>query len=117
MRILVHNNIILGEVVQIFNTTSKIKLYSSPGTTIGVTIGANNIATNADGVGDGNFVVKLPRGVDIKKGDQVIVQKPTPFLLGLVGHVDNDPRNPLQTVYIASPINLYELTWVEILSH
>ncbi|MCE9628808.1 MAG: hypothetical protein K8Q91_02310 [Candidatus Vogelbacteria bacterium] len=114
-KVVVQENLLLGEVVQIFSNTTKIKFYSSPRTDMNVVIGPNSVPAVVSGAGNGNFTTKLPRGLKIEKGDQVIVQNPESYLIGLVGGVDNDPRNPLQTIYIASPINIYELSWIEII--
>ena len=113
-KVFVQREIILGEVVQIFNDTSKIKLYSSPGTKIGVTIGSNNIPANAIGAGGGNFLVSLPRTVKINPGDKVFTIGEKINLLGAVGAVDSDTRNPMQTIHVTSPVNIYELAFVEI---
>ncbi len=113
-KVFVEREIILGEVVQIFDHTSKIKLYSSPGTKIGITIGLHNIPANADGSGGGNFTALLPRTVTVTAGDQVFTLGPEPHLLGIVGAVEADSRNPMQIIHIASPINIYELSLVEI---
>jgi cell shape-determining protein MreC len=115
-KVLVGNSVLLGEVVQIMDEVSKIKMYSSPGITLGVLIGPNKVPVNAVGVGGGNFTAELPRGTQINKGDKVIYQALDTYLLGVVGSVDNDPRKTLQTVYISSPVNIYELSWVEIVA-
>ena len=114
-KVLVQGSLLLGEVVQIFSNTTKVKFYSSPQTVMNATIGPDSIPASISGAGGGNFTTKLPRGLKITKGDQVVVQNPKSYLIGLVGGIDNDPRNPLQTVYISSPINIYELPWIEII--
>jgi cell shape-determining protein MreC len=113
-KVFIERDILLGEVVQIFNHTSKIKLYSSPGTKRPVTIGSNNIPATLDGAGGGNFTAVLPRTVKISVGDPVLTLGPESYLLGMVGAVDNDTRNPMQTIHIAAPLNVYELSLVEI---
>lgn len=115
-KVLVSNSVLLGEVVQIAGQVSKIKMYSSPETKLGVIIGPNKVPADVVGVGGGNFTTELPRGTVIKKGDRVIYQALDTYLLGVVGSVDSDPRHTLQTVYISSPVNIYELSWVEIIA-
>ena len=114
-KVVVQGDLLLGEVVQIFSHTTKVKFYSSPQTTLNAVIGPTSIPASINGAGGGNFTTKLPRGLKINKGDQVIIQNPKSYLIGLVGGVDNDPRNPLQTVYISLPVNIYELAWIEII--
>ena len=91
-------------------------MYSSPETKIQVVIGPDKILATAIGTGAGNFLVELPRGVKVGKGDKVVHQALDTYLLGTVGSVDNDPRQTLQKIYIASPVNIYELSWVEIVA-
>jgi len=115
-KVLVDNSILIGEIVQIGKNMSKIKMYSSPKTKLGVVIGVEKVPANAVGVGGGNFTVELPRGVEIHEGDKVVYQDLQEYILGAVGNVDNDPRHTLQTIYISSPINIYELPWIQIVT-
>ena len=67
-RVLVSGDIFIGTVDEVHGNTSIVKLFSSPGVFTPVFIGHENISVNAAGVGGGNFIAKLPRGVDVEKG-------------------------------------------------
>lgn len=104
--------VVLGEVDQIYSSSARAVLFSTPGKKISVEVGEEHVQAVAEGQGSGNFKIILPRGVEIKVGDKVVAPAISTDLLGVVGLVDSKPENPFQTIYFKSPLNLYELVWV-----
>ena len=114
-KVFVLGNILIGEVEEVNNRTSKIKLFSSPKEKLEVMIGFGNIITVATGKGAGNFEMEVPRDVDVEVGDPVVsvgINSPT---LGSVEEIISDPINPFKKVLFKSPVNLFEIKWVQIL--
>ena len=110
-------NILLGEVVQVFSTTAKVKLYSSAGRKTAVKIGPTNISGLATGLSGGNFLVNLPINVLVKHND--LVRKTVgdrEYILGLVGLVEKTEQVPVQKVYFKPLINIYEIRFVSIIA-
>lgn len=108
------HDVLLGQVVAVNDKISKVQLFSSAGVELPVVIGPEKVPATAVGRGGGNFAAYLPRGVTVALGDLVTVPAFGGRLLATVGSVDNDPEEPLQTIYLKSPVNLFTLTWVEI---
>lgn len=114
-KILADANVALGEIVEVYANTSKAKIYSFPKDVINVTLGFNKILTQAEGRGSGNFEIKLPQGIAVAVGDLISLPEPDLAVLGVVKEIVADPEDPFQTILFKSPINIFELRWVQIL--
>ncbi|MFA6227141.1 MAG: rod shape-determining protein MreC [Candidatus Paceibacterota bacterium] len=108
-------NIFIGRVSEVYANSSKVILYSSPDEKVLVLVGSNNVLKEAVGIGGGNFKIELPREIDIKEGDDVVIPSISPNIFGIVEKVEYKEADSFQTVLFKSPINVLELKWVEIL--
>lgn len=113
-KVMVEDNVILGTVVTENAKIAKVELFSSPGEKIPILIGANNLPSVASGLGGGNFLVTLPRDVDVKEGELVKTSIIGQYTLGTIGKIEKAPSDPFQKIYVKLPVNLYELKWVMI---
>ena len=66
-------NVVLGEVAEVYETSSKVRLYSSSGEQVTVFIGGEAIMAEAKGIGGGNFEIELPQNVDVFIGDSIYI--------------------------------------------
>ena len=107
-------SILLGEVAEIFGQTAKVKMYSTFGSQIAVSVGSRHIPGIAVGQGSGNFSLSLPRGTEVAVGDTVVASTYHDFLLGSIGAVQTVYSNPYLKVLFRLPVNIYELKWVEV---
>ncbi|MDD2934972.1 MAG: rod shape-determining protein MreC [Candidatus Pacebacteria bacterium] len=114
-KIFVQGNILIGEIAEVSKNISKVKFYSSFKEQVSVMVGLYNIEATAVGRGAGNFEIKLPRDIDIKVDDPVFIAGTEARVLGNVAEIIFDPKDPFQLVLIKSPVNLFELKWVQIL--
>lgn len=114
-KVIVDNDIIIGKIESVYSKTAKVQLYSFPNETLNVAIGFNKVIGIAEGKGGGNFEIKFPREVLIKKGDVVVLPEMDLFILGVVGSILTTPEDSLQTILFRIPINIFELRWVQIL--
>ena len=114
-RVRVQGETVLGEVVEVYRSTSKVSLFSTPGRSVDVLIGPEGIAATAEGQGEGNFKVTLPRGVEIEEGNEVVLPNISPKVFGVVGKITGSDADPFQTILFKNPVNLQELNWVEVL--
>jgi rod shape-determining protein MreC len=111
------DSIIIGLIDEVYDNTAKVKLLSAPGNKYEVEIGEESIPGHAEGLGNGNFEIKLPRGVDVSKGDEIVSPNLSIKLLGIVEHIDLRPENSLQTILFKTPVNINQIKWVEIISN
>jgi hypothetical protein len=109
----------VGEVIEVYKTSSKIKLYSSPGETRTVLVGNQEIPGTAVGRGMGNFEVKIPRESSITPQEYVFLPPSLPgeskLILGIVGVVEEDAEEPFDRILFRTPFNVTEMRFVEIL--
>ena len=109
-----HNNgsISIGEIEEVYDKSSKVKMYSSPGEKFTVLVGDNSVQSEAEGLGGGNFSLKLPRGLEVKEGDAAVVPSITTSVFGFVQKIELNPTDSFQNIFFKSPVNLSELRWV-----
>lgn len=114
-KIIISDNVLLGELVEISETVSKAKLYSTPNRKTKVIIGPANIDGIAEGRGGGNYLVTLPVGLEFKLGDVVrTIINDNEYIVGVVEKIEKTPEIPFQKLYIKQPVNLYNLSFVAI---
>ena len=107
----------LGTVISVSDYTSNIQLLSSPSNKTDVYIGNSALPAVLSGKGGGNFEVSLPQGSNIKEQDLVFTTIQNEVLyIGKVSHVIENSDNTLMTLLVSFPFNLYELSYVEIIS-
>lgn len=119
-------NIIIGEISEVNDVTSKVKLYSSYGEKYDIFIGINknndvssttkqkNIQATATGRGGGSFEIIVPRDVKVEENDIVTIPSLTNSVFGIVKKIIADPARAYSTILFSQPINIYEQKWVEV---
>lgn len=114
-KVIISDNVLLGELVEVLDTTSKVGLYSTPNRQTSVQIGPNNVKAVALGQGSGNYVVSLPVGLDFNVGDVVLtVVDEREYIIGVVENITKTAEVPFQKLYIKQPANLANLSFVAI---
>ncbi len=109
-----NGNMLIGRVTEVYDKTTKITLFSSPGEKLEGMMGENNIAIELHGKGAGNFELRLPRDVEVVEGSDIIIPSISPQVIAVVNQAIGDPRDPFQKVLARSPVNIFELKWVQI---
>lgn len=105
--------ILVGKIASIDTTYSKARLISAEAN-LPVVIGTKNIPAVAVGSGAGNFTITLPKDTPVVVGDRVTAPLVNNYLIGLVGHIEKITSRPTQTILVRTPVNLWQLKWVEI---
>lgn len=104
----------LGEVDQVYADRSRVKLFSSSGREVPIFIGEKKIEAVAVGKGSGNFEARLPRGVEISKGDKVVFPDSKGRVFALVEEIDAKTSDTFQRIYFQNPVNISELRYIAI---
>lgn len=105
----------LGKIEAVGGRVSRVKLFSAPGAELPVRIGLTQLSAVAQGRGGGNFLITLPRGLTVPEGSLVTMAgAERDLIIGEVSAIDRDPDGTLQDLLIRFPVNLIELTHVEI---
>ncbi|MCK5022232.1 MAG: rod shape-determining protein MreC [Candidatus Pacebacteria bacterium] len=114
-RVLAGTNVVIGEIEEVYSNSSKVKLYSYFQDELNVAIGFNKIISEAKGKGGGVFEIKLPQGIKVNKGDMITFPEMDLIILGKVEEIITYPEDPFQSILFKSPVNVFELRWVQIL--
>ncbi len=114
-KVMAQGNVYLGEVSAVYGQTAKVNLYSTPGRKLAVALGADSIRVEAVGMGGGNFSIFLPREVEVKEGDVIVIPAITPNVFGIVEKVNFRDKDSFQTILFKSPVNISEVNLVEII--
>ena len=107
-------NVPIGRVAEIYSNSSKVILFSNPGEVIEVVISGKDTFMQMTGRGGGNFEMVLPRDFALEKGTEVVLPGITPYVLGTVQTIISDPRDSFQKALLTSPVNIFELKFVEV---
>jgi cell shape-determining protein MreC len=105
--------VLIGRVAEVDATFSKARLISAE-TNLPVVIGSKNIPAVATGSGVGNFTITLPKDTPVTLGDRVMAPLLNNYLIGSVGHIEKVASRPTQTIFVKTPVNLFQLKWLEI---
>lgn len=114
-QVLADGNIYIGYISDVHDDVSRVVLYSSPGEKVKVLIGNSNIEKEAEGQGGGNFKVDLPREIDVKEGDNVVMPSISTNIFGTVEKTEFKESDSFQSVLFKNPVNVSELKWVEVI--
>ncbi len=106
---------VIGIIVEAYPSSSKAKLFSSPGEEVLVFIGAQSVPANAKGRGMGNFEAQVPQGSKISIGEEVKSMPQGNLFLGIVGAVEENPAEPFVRVLFRTSFNITEIGSVEVL--
>jgi len=115
-KVLASGEVVFGTIEEVYDKSSKVELYSSPGLIQNVLLGGGAIPATAKGKGAGNFEITLPRDVEVSLGDVVTIPDIEITILGTVLYIEKDPNSPFQTILVKSPVNLSELRVVEVVA-
>jgi cell shape-determining protein MreC len=106
----------IGSISEVYSNTSKVRLFSAPGETHEVLIGASSTMITAIGRGAGVYEASVPRNLGIEEGDLVSLPAINPLFVGRVNGLVSDPADPFTTVLFSAPVNIYELRFVIVLN-
>jgi len=113
-KVIANANIYIGEVSEVLPHLAKVTLYSTPGRKLSVVLGASSVTMEAVGIGGGNFNIFAPREVEVKEGDVIVIPSITANVFGIVEKVSYKETDSFQTVLFKSPVNVSELSFVEV---
>ena len=111
--VFVGENIVIGNVTDVFSRSSKVELFSTSDYALDVVVGTD-VPGKAIGKGGGNFEIDLPRGVEVAVGDTIIVPGAETMLLGVVDILEVEPSDSFQRILFRSPVNFFLVQGVQI---
>lgn len=106
---------ILGEVVDLFSDTAKVKLFSTAGEKHEAVLERANVPVVLEGRGGGSFRIIVPRETWVEIGDRVVSADSSYSLLGVVEDIEVAPTDAFKNVLVRGPANIFSVRLVSIL--
>lgn len=107
-------NIPIGRVVEVFNTSSKVVLFSTSQEKTDVVVAGSGAFMSLVGRGGGNFEMILPRDFELQEGAEMTMPGINSYILAKVVTILSDPRDSYKKALLASPVNIQELKFVQV---
>ena len=115
-RVVVDGSIVIGTVSRINGRVGTVVLFSTHDIKTEVLIGTSTARVIAQGRGGGNFIAKIPREIDIHKGDIITLSGSPTLLFAKVGVIESNPKDPFQTIFFQNPVNVNKLSFVQVVT-
>lgn len=112
----VHGDFVIGKIYQVYSNSAQVVLFSSPGEQTTVSIGKDSVSAVAEGRGGGNFKVQIPRDIEVSVEDVVVLPNISLQIFGVIEEVTAAPTDSFKILLFKNPVNISELTWVEVVS-
>ena len=109
-----YESVPVGTVTSVTANTATVTLFSTAGQKTNGRLESKNIDVELLGRGGGNFELKVPRDVTLEPGMSILLPSIKPAVIAVVPKSITDPRDPVQTFLLTSPVNINELNWVEV---
>jgi cell shape-determining protein MreC len=107
--VLTADGFVVGTVVEVQAHQSLVGQLFAPGVQTPVSIDRAAVAATGKG---GTAEAEVPHGVAVSEGDPATAPEYGGRPIGIVQHVDSNPANAEQAVYIALPVSLSSLSYV-----
>lgn len=109
------NSVIIGEVREVYKSTSKAVLFSSPGEQTEARLKPASIDITMNGQGGGTLKSQVPKATEVNKGDHVILPGIETNIFGTVEGIKQKTTDPYKFLFISNPVNIFESSWVKVL--
>lgn len=114
--VLAYDNIFLGKIGEVFDTSSRVYLISKFGNEHNVFFEHSNTVLRAVGYGNSELRVELPREFPVNTGEKVFLSKEVPYLIGFIEEIVSNPQSTLKSAYIRLPFNINNVHTVGIVN-
>jgi cell shape-determining protein MreC len=112
--VLADGSVAIGKISEVFSSSAKVVLFSSPSEKTEVYVGEKAILTEAIGLGGGNFEASVPNGISVSVGDFISLPGRFSVIFGTVEELTSRPTDPSQTISFKLPVNMAELRYVDV---
>lgn len=107
--VLTSDGFVIGKIVQVQAHQSIVEELFAPGVQTPVSIDGSAVIAAGEG---GEAVAEIPHGITVSEGDPALAPQLQDKPIGIVEHVDSNPANAQQAVYIALPVSLASIQYV-----
>ncbi len=107
--VLTSDGSVIGKIVQVQDHQSMVEQLFASGVQTPVTIDGSAVVASGQG---GQAQAEVPHGITVAVGDPVLAPQYEGRSIGIVEHVDSNPANAQEAVYIALPVSLASIQYV-----
>ncbi len=113
-KVFAYGDIPIGVVSEVIKNSAKVRLFSTSGEHLTAVLAGSDTFVELIGRGRGNFEAILPRDFELAEGTLALLPGVNPYTVAEVSSVISDPRDSYKKALLKSPINIFELKFVEI---
>lgn len=106
---------VLGVVDSVTETTSVIKLFSSPAVNTQARLERTGYDVTLIGRGGGNMIVEIPKEIETALGDRISFPALPNTVIGVIRDITLDDRSVYKKLYVTLPVNMLTLDFVYVL--
>lgn len=106
---------ILGEVLEVFDHTSRVVMYTQKGQSHEGILFPHDIPVTVEGDNGAQYRMDIDRAVPVEVGDIVYQMSLPGYSMAVVHDIQFDPRDPFKTVILLPRVNIHELTYVQVI--
>lgn len=107
-------SVAVGEIYEVFENTSLVFLFSTSGAKMEALLNEKTPVI-AEGVGGGNFQIRLPKDIEVKEKDIINLANADKNILGIVEYIKTKPSDAFQEIFLRSPFNILDIKNVQVL--
>ncbi len=104
----------IGTIDQVLPNSAIVRLYSAPGEKTEARLSPSNMDITLVGRGGGNFSATVAHDITVAADAAVVSKEADPSILAVFRKITSDARDPFQTLLLVSPVNVNELSFVEV---
>jgi len=104
-----NGNIPIGIISKIYDKTSLVNLFTSPGQKTEGFINELNASIELIGRGGGNFEMIIPVELKVEKGTIIYLPDETSLVVAQVDEIISSPTDPFKKVILSSPVNVQNI--------
>ncbi len=113
MLVVTSEKIAIGKIEKAFKKTSVVKLFSSPESKTNIVINSTTTTNEVvTGYGGGTMKMYVPRDTDAVIGNLITLQTFSSYILGRIVSIEISPEDAYKTMFIQSPVNVYEIRYI-----
>lgn len=113
-KVFAYGDIPIGVIAETAKNSAKVRLFSTPGERLTSVLAGSDTFVELVGRGRGNFEAILPRDFELPEGTLALLPGIYPYTVAEVVSTISDPRDSYKKALLKSPINIFELKFVEI---
>ena len=104
----------IGVIDHTTNTTALVRLFSTSGEHFAGRLEPSHLDVDVLGRGGGNFYVTVPHDVVVDSASVIVSKDIHSHIVARFQKIVSDPRDPFQTLLFSSPVNMSEISFVEV---